>query len=353
MYNQNSYEVDKMNISVIIPCYNVEQYVDRAIESVINQDAVDRISQIICVNDASTDNTLEHLYDWESRYPEKIMVVDCEKNGGLGAARNVGISYATGFWVTFLDSDDWWESDYITVLSGVKDAESFQCIVCGLRRDKSDKMTCFDESRTADADLTYSIENVTDRKQFFHDQPLKYSACGRLINRQFILDYELYFPEHLAYEDIYWGSLLHMYVTNGYVCKDDLYHYYINPSSLVLKQDSAHHSDQLKIQELMWSEWERRGFMQLFREELECEMFYSGYLTFLKILALRYKNPQLDTFLTLQKQIRDFISEDAVKNNRYFGLLPDYHKLLLGTLYMNFDEKSFNELVGYIRKIGL
>lgn len=67
-------------ISVIIPCYNVEEYIDRCMESLANQTIKIENLEIILVNDASTDGTLDKLYEWEQRFPENIVVVTYEKN---------------------------------------------------------------------------------------------------------------------------------------------------------------------------------------------------------------------------------------------------------------------------------
>ena len=98
-------------ISIIIPCYNAEQYIDRCLASVVNQSiGLDKL-EIICVNDASTDGTWEKLCFWERQYQNEILLVDCEENGKLGKARNIGLAHASGKYVAFLDADDWMELD--------------------------------------------------------------------------------------------------------------------------------------------------------------------------------------------------------------------------------------------------
>ena len=70
-------------ISVIIPCYNVEKYIDRCLASVAAQTIrLDKL-EIICVNDASTDGTWQKLLVWERKYPQNILLVDCAQNGKL------------------------------------------------------------------------------------------------------------------------------------------------------------------------------------------------------------------------------------------------------------------------------
>ncbi len=91
-------------ISIIIPVYNAEKYVKDAIESVLAQDYVNM--EIICVNDGSTDNSLQVLKSYEG----VVQTVNSEKNGGIGDARNRGIKLAKGEYIAFIDADDVWEA---------------------------------------------------------------------------------------------------------------------------------------------------------------------------------------------------------------------------------------------------
>ncbi len=83
-------------ISVIIPCYNVEKYIDRCLTSVVNQTIGLKMLEIICVNDGSTDGAWEKLCQWEKQCPENMLAVDCKENGAQGRARNIALSYASG-----------------------------------------------------------------------------------------------------------------------------------------------------------------------------------------------------------------------------------------------------------------
>lgn len=90
-------------ISVVIPCYNVEDYVEKCIDSVLYQSY--KNIEIICINDGSSDRTLSILQRYAKRYSHVILID--QKNTGLSGARNVGISIASGDRIMFLDSDDW------------------------------------------------------------------------------------------------------------------------------------------------------------------------------------------------------------------------------------------------------
>lgn len=92
-------------LSVIVPCYNVGQYIDRCVESLTSQTLDKSQYEIILVDDASTDDTWKHIEDWENRFPNIIITVHCDVNGKMGRARNIGLTYASGEYIGYADSD--------------------------------------------------------------------------------------------------------------------------------------------------------------------------------------------------------------------------------------------------------
>lgn len=96
----------KISLSVIVPCYNVDQYLDRSLACLSRQWDGRTDYEIILVNDASTDNTLVKLNGFKSRYPENVIVINKTVNGGAAEARNSGLDEAKGEWIVFFDPDD-------------------------------------------------------------------------------------------------------------------------------------------------------------------------------------------------------------------------------------------------------
>ena len=95
----------KFKISTIIPIYNVEKYLEETILSIIKQSIGFENIQMILVNDGSPDNSEEICLKYKEKYPENIIYIKKE-NGGVSSARNMGLEYATGEYVHFMDSDD-------------------------------------------------------------------------------------------------------------------------------------------------------------------------------------------------------------------------------------------------------
>lgn len=125
-------------ISVIVPCYNVEEYLDACLESLVSQTLGLERMELILVDDASQDATLEHLRAWEREYPEQILVVECAENGRQGTARNIGMQYATGEYIGFVDSDDWVEPDMYEVLLERGREQGCEIVSCHAFRNKED-----------------------------------------------------------------------------------------------------------------------------------------------------------------------------------------------------------------------
>ena len=98
---------ESCKISVIVPVYNKEAYLRECVDSILSQDYQNM--EVILVDDASTDNgaTRDLIVDYEQRFPDTIMAVFLEQNLRQGGARNVGVSYAGGEYLTFCDADDW------------------------------------------------------------------------------------------------------------------------------------------------------------------------------------------------------------------------------------------------------
>lgn len=102
-----------LKVSIVVPVYNVAQYLECCLESLINQTLKD--IEIICVNDASTDNSLEILKSYVSK-DNRIKLINFEENKGVSIARNTGIKLAQGEYIGFVDSDDWIDLDFLNQL---------------------------------------------------------------------------------------------------------------------------------------------------------------------------------------------------------------------------------------------
>lgn len=121
-------------ISVIVPVYNVAEYLPRCLDSIVRNTY--KQLQIICINDGSTDNSLEILQEYASQ-DSRIAVVD-KLNGGLSSARNAGLRLATGEFIAYIDSDDWIHEEYFAFLHRAIRQENADIAICDYVRTKDE-----------------------------------------------------------------------------------------------------------------------------------------------------------------------------------------------------------------------
>ncbi len=124
-----------MKVSIIVPVYNVEQYLRQCLDSVVAQTYTDR--EIIIVNDGSTDSSFEICKEYTARYPEIILLV--QENAGLAAARQTGLDAASGEYIGFVDSDDWLEPDMYEKMMAAAEETGAEIVFCNVYRNESKK----------------------------------------------------------------------------------------------------------------------------------------------------------------------------------------------------------------------
>lgn len=115
-------------ISIIIPVYNVEEFLRHCLDSIIQQPYVDY--EVILINDGSTDRSPIICDDYAEKYPQLSVIH--KENGGVSSARNVGLDVAKGEWIWFVDSDDWISSDSLFTLAQVVSSNNTDIVIFGI-----------------------------------------------------------------------------------------------------------------------------------------------------------------------------------------------------------------------------
>lgn len=273
-------------ISVIIPCYNVEGVVDRCLASIVHQSIGLECLEIILVNDASTDHTYEKLCEWERRFPENILVINCEENGKQGTARNIGMSYAAGDYIGFVDSDDWIEETmYETLYQAIVE---YDCEVSSiLFQQETETGQIVRREHKYPFNRRHVISSVEERKCFLTKAGLPGGVYTKLYRRDFLEKNQIYFPEKLFYEDNFWGGLLGYYLTSYVVIDKVQYHYMITENSTTTG-GGARHLDRLKVDMMLVEELRNRGFCKNYHDEIERRFLKSYWCMMLKRLILQF-----------------------------------------------------------------
>lgn len=136
-------------VSVIVPCYGVEKYLNRCMESLVNQTIRD--IEIILIDDVSPDSVPEMCDEWAKKDP-RIKVIHKEKNGGLGLARNTGLEVASGEYVAFVDSDDFVDNSMYECLYSFASSNDLDIAFCGFAH--------FDDNRIVDERIETTTPKV-------------------------------------------------------------------------------------------------------------------------------------------------------------------------------------------------
>lgn len=215
-----------MLISVIIPVYNVEDYLHYAIESLGKQTY--KNFEIILVNDGSTDDSGKLCDDYSEKYSN--VRVFHKENGGLSDARNFGVQKAKGEFITFLDPDDYLEAYSLELLASVQ--KQHNCDIVSTRVKATELYNVYSNHSLTEEDIKNVI--VMDRDVFleeaFYDKVATVSACGKLYRKSIL---EIPFPKGRIYEDLYIISE-HVEKANKIVHTPiQIYNYYKRQGSIV------------------------------------------------------------------------------------------------------------------------
>ena len=227
-------------ISVIIPVFNVEEYLEECLLSVVNQSFKD--IEIICINDGSTDNSLNILENFKKK--DSRFKIITQKNKGVGASRNIGLKHAEGKYIYFLDSDD-----YI-------DLKTLEKLYKNIKSNNSDvvlfKFHSFDDEKNFHkrgvgfkideifGDIDYSNFTFNYHEVKKHVLNSSYSACLKFYKKEFLDSYSnLYFSEGIIFEDVLFHVKVMLQAFKISFVNDSLYYYRSNPESILNKSNGT------------------------------------------------------------------------------------------------------------------
>lgn len=208
-------------ISVIVPVYNAEAYIERCVKSIQNQTYTH--FELILVNDGSTDNSLEICKTLASQ-DERIVVLD-RPNGGASAARNTGLAHMRGQYIVFADSDDYVSPSYLENLHRAAEQGDYDIVQCNLE-------STFDMDKRLEKVLyrQTDVKEVT-KKQALNERKYKVSVWGKIYCSHIFKDFR--FQEGIIYED---DASYYIFVDRAHrlaVLDETLYYYYMSENSVM------------------------------------------------------------------------------------------------------------------------
>ena len=235
-------------ITVIVPCYNREKYIRKCLDSLIMQDYPFSDVEIILVDDASTDHTVDILKEYESKYPENILIVTNESNCGYaGKMRNVGMEYATGDYITFVDSDDWVSEDYLSslynrIVETEADAVAASLVIVG---DDGKELSSHVRENSV-----YEVTRTNDLRGLLIAEEQYAGVCGKIYRTDFLRQNNIMFSETLYISEDYYFSM-QCFLKARIFCTWDkiLYYYRKNENGLYFNERSIRSlSDTIQVQ---------------------------------------------------------------------------------------------------------
>lgn len=213
----------KISVSVIVPIYNVEKYLRKCLDTIINQ--TQKNIEIICINDGSTDDSYKILEEY-AKLDKRIVIIN-QENLGLSVARNVGISKSHGEFIGFIDSDDWIDLNYFEALYNVAKKHNADIACCGFLRAYS--ASKFKKRMNIVSEAVFELANEKFRAT---DTPRRSYVFNKIYKREVIEKHKLQFPPGVYFEDTHFMVRALYFSKKLVTTPDTLYYYRVNRSSI-------------------------------------------------------------------------------------------------------------------------
>lgn len=237
-------------VSLIIPVYNVENYIEKCLDSVVNQTLKDM--EVIIVNDGSKDSSKQKIEKYLKKYPY-IKYLEKE-NGGLSDARNYGMPYATGEYIAFLDSDDYVEKTMYEEMYNVAKKENADMVEC-------DFVWEYPNKKREDIGIIYNSKKEMIEKA-------RVVAWNKLIKTELIKKIDIKFPIGLRYEDVEFFYKFVPYLEKVSFVKKCFIHYVQRENSIANTQN-IRTKEIFTVLENVITYYKENGFYNEYKEELE------------------------------------------------------------------------------------
>jgi len=302
-------------LSIVVPIYNVEKYLDKCLDAFVRQNL--KNTEIILVNDGSTDNTQSIIDIYVNKYPD-LFKSFIKENGGLADARNYGVEKAKGKYITFIDPDDYVDDNYFNTL--LKDAVDgdLDLVVADMRY--------VWENNKKEPMVQHGLNKVNDNinKALFISS---LSVCNKLFRKELFDSLTVKFPEGLWYEDI---PVTLAYITKAKKIKYNdgpKYNYLQRSSSILGSSYSPKMYDIFTVFDGVLKYFKDNNLYNEYRDELE----YLLVEHFLVYGAFRFL--RTDHYKELMTKAFDYVKKEFpnYKNNKYIKIFSKKNQIFLKT----------------------
>lgn len=284
-------------VSIIVPVYEVEKYLRKCLNSLVNQTLQD--IEIVIVNDGSKDGSQKIIDEFQQKFPEKIKSFEKE-NGGLSDARNFGLNHATGEFIGFVDSDDEVSATMFEEMYNLAQKHHAEMVICNLQK--------VDEYGNVTQKLT-QIPNMPEKiklgENFSVFSDLSYFACNKIFKRELFKNKK--FKKGIHFEDI--QLIPQLLLQCDVIAQTQNYHYqYLERSDSITKTHTEKGLDILKAVEDVEVAFNESRFSGK-KKELKDFQILEGVYTFLAYLAFVKDKSQ---YQKMSSELKKFIRKKGI-----------------------------------------
>lgn len=300
-------------LSIVIPVYNVENYLAKCLDSVIYPELDDY--EVVIVNDGSTDSSGEICEDYASKYGELIRVVTTP-NAGVGSARNTGLELAKGEFILFIDSDDYLSDGAISEMMDTLDLGYDMCIFdINFVNEEGHK---FKYVHGCSKEGFLSLDSFP---QLLFEMP---SAWNKIYRRTLFIDNDIYYPRRIWYEDMYVTPWLYTKAEKIYSIHKGWHNYVQRAGSITNNNNTQRNLEIIPAVDAMLDAYRAEGLFEKYKDELEYSAFYNQVLT--SVTRVNLADPKSDVQDTLTGNFLEKFP--GYLNNPYVKRLPPKYKLI-------------------------
>ncbi len=315
--------MSKIFFSIVVPVYNVEQYIDRCISSLIDQDIDDY--EIILIDDASVDNSVKKIKDWEQKC-EKIFLIIKNENTGLSDTRNLGIKKAQGRYVLFIDSDDYIDRNVLKHLKDELEIYDPDILYFGYWVEQINKIERIYNYKSQRGHIYAGKEFI---KNELIKRNLPIPACAACYKVEYLKKNNLFFKKGILHEDVRWSPIT-LYLSEKVYASDlAFYHYVLRDNSISQKKHRTKNGIDLL---------ETCHYLKKFSKKIESKIIKKYFLNY---IAMTYMKAVA---------VNGLAYESSIKVERTFPLKHTcFYKDFVKAIFFLFSPLLYTKIYMYIK----
>jgi len=332
--------VINIKVSIVVPVYNTEKYLDKCLHSLVNQ-TLDLV-EIIIVNDGSTDKSQMIIDEYLKKYPDRVKIF-IKNNGGLSDARNFGIERASGEYIGFVDSDDYVNTNMFKNLYEAAISKNADIVECDYKSFyyKKDEIVFFEPD--CKTNKKYQDIIINESKSIIVD--ISDMAWNKIYRKNLFIDYTIRFPKGLWHEDYATIPIL-ISKAKKYALIDYVGYYYLQRENSITHSVSTKSLDVISGFNYTINEMKRLESYNIFEEELYEK--YKGLLV--KIMFIIIKLKKNDYRIIRSKNVIDSM---YLNSYEFYGKINDESSFYVRELSKAIINKNYLKFITiiYLNKV--